>query len=89
MAAAFGLPKDAALRSVTLDPARILGVGDKLGSIEVGKDATVFVSDGDPLEMRTQVLRAWIDGREVSLDNKHKQLYEKYKNRPLPEIAAK
>jgi imidazolonepropionase-like amidohydrolase len=89
MAASFGLPRDAALRSVTLDAARILGVGSRLGSIEVGKDATLFASDGDPLEMRTQILQAWIDGREVSLDNKHKELYEKYRNRPRPEVAAK
>lgn len=89
MAAAFGLPKDAALRSVTLDAARILGVESRLGSIDVGKDATLFASDGDPLEMRTQILSAWIDGRQVSLDNKHKQLYEKYKNRPRPEVAAR
>ena len=88
MAASFGLPKDAALRSVTLDAARILGVGSRLGSIEAGKDATLFASDGDPLEMRTQILRAWIDGREISLDNKHKELYEKYRNRPLPVASA-
>jgi imidazolonepropionase-like amidohydrolase len=89
MAASFGLSKDAALRSVTLDAARILGVGSRLGSIEPGKDATLFVTDGDPLEMRTQILRAWIDGREISLDNKHRQLYEKYRNRPRPEVASK
>ena len=89
MAAAFGLPKDEALKGVTLYPARILGVEDRLGSIDVGKDATLFTTDGDPLEMRTQVLAAWIDGRPVSLDNRHTRLYEQYKARPLPEAVKK
>lgn len=83
-AAAFGLPREEALRSVTLYPARILGVEDRLGSIEPGKDATFFACDGDPLETRTQILAAWIDGRPVSLDNKHRRLYEQYRGRPLP-----
>ncbi len=85
-AAAFGLPREEALKGVTLYPARILGVEDRLGSIEPGKDATFFVADGDPLEVRTQILRAWIDGREVSLDDRQKRLYEKYRNRP-PAVA--
>jgi imidazolonepropionase-like amidohydrolase len=89
MAAAFGLPREEALKGVTLYPARILGVEDRLGSIEPGKDATLFATDGDPLEIRTQVLRAWIDGREISLDNKHKQLYEKYRERPRPTSAPR
>ena len=88
MAAAFGLPKNEALRGVTLYPARILGVEDRLGSIEAGKDASFIVTDGDPLEIRTLVLSAWIEGREVSLENKHKQLYEKYRSRPFPATVA-
>jgi imidazolonepropionase-like amidohydrolase len=88
MAAAFGLPKDEALKGVTLYPARILGVEDRLGSLEAGKDATLIVTDGDPLEIRTQVLSAYIDGRPINLDNRQKQLYEKYKNRPLPSKVA-
>ena len=86
-ASAFGLPKEEALRSVTLYPARILGVEGRLGSIEPGKDATFFATDGDPLEMRTHVLAAWIGGRPVSLDNKQQRLYEQYKNRPRPARA--
>jgi imidazolonepropionase-like amidohydrolase len=85
MAAAFGLPKDEALASVTLRPAEILGVADRLGSLEPGKDATVFVADGDPLEIRTRIERAWIAGREIDLSQHHqKRLYEKYRNRPRP-----
>lgn len=80
-AAAFGLPRDVALKSVTLFPARILGVEERLGSIEPGKEATFFVSNGDPLEVRTQVERVWIRGREVDLSSKHTQLFEKYQQK--------
>jgi imidazolonepropionase-like amidohydrolase len=83
-AVAFGLPADEGLKSITLYPAQIAGVADRLGSIEAGKDATVFVSDGDILDIRSNVKRMWIAGKEVSLDNRHKRLYEKYRNRPKP-----
>jgi imidazolonepropionase-like amidohydrolase len=83
MAAAFGLDRDEALRSVTLYPARILGVGDELGSIEVGKSASLILTDGDPLEIRTRIERAFIDGRPVDLKaNRQDRLYEKYRSRP-------
>jgi len=83
MAAAYGLPRDEALKAVTLYPAQILGLGRELGSIEPGKSASLIVTDGDPLEIRTQVLGAFIDGREVDLErNRHFELYTKYKNRP-------
>ncbi len=82
MAAAFGLPKDEALKSVTLYPAQILGVGDRLGSLEEGKDATLIVTDGDPLEIRTHVLKAWIEGNQIDLASRHTGLYDKYRNRP-------
>lgn len=81
MAVAFGLPSEEALKSVTLHPAQILGVNE-LGSIEVGKIANLIVTDGDPLETRTQVKHLIINGRIASTDNKHKQLYEKYLARP-------
>lgn len=80
-AAAHGLPQDEALKAITLYPAQILGVADRLGSLEVGKDATLFVADGDPLEVTTQVLRAFIGGREIDLDNRHRRLYEKYRGK--------
>ena len=82
MASAFGLPKDEALKSVTLNAAEIWGVADKFGSIEPGKSADLIITDGDPLETRTQVLRVFIAGKPVDLDNKHKRLYEKYMKRP-------
>lgn len=83
MAAAFGLPKEEALKAVTLYPAEILGLGDALGSIEVGKSASLILTDGDPLEIRTKILAEYIDGRAVKLNNnKHYRLYEKYNNRP-------
>jgi imidazolonepropionase-like amidohydrolase len=86
MSAAFGLPKNVALRSVTLTPAEILGVADRLGSLEPGKDATFLVTTGDPLEIRTRIERVFLRGREVDLSrDKQKRLYERYKNRPRPD----
>ena len=61
MAAAHGLPRDEALKAITLYPAQILGVDHRLGSLEVGKDATLFVADGDPLEVMTNIEMAFID----------------------------
>jgi imidazolonepropionase-like amidohydrolase len=82
MAAAYGLPREEALKGVTLHTAHILGVEDRLGSIEPGKDATFFVSDGDPLEIRSHVVGAWIEGRPVDLETRHTRLYDRYRNRP-------
>ena len=78
-AAAYGLPKDEALRSVTLYPANILGVGDRLGSLEIGKDATLIVCTNDPLEVTSNVEMAYIKGKPIGLSNKQTRLYEKYK----------
>jgi imidazolonepropionase-like amidohydrolase len=82
MAAAFGLSKTDALKSVTLWPAQILGVGDRLGSIEVGKMANLVVTDGDLLEARTQTKHLIIDGRVVPLESKHTDLNDRFKDRP-------
>ena len=81
MAAAFGLPKDITLKSVTLFAARILGVDDRVGSIEKGKDATLIVTDGDPLEITTHVEMMYIQGRNVDLNNRQKMLYAKYREK--------
>lgn len=81
-AAAFGLPKDAALRAITIEPARILGVDDDYGTIEEGKVANLVVVDGEPLEIRTIVQHVFIDGEEISLVDKHRALYDKYRARP-------
>lgn len=80
--AAFGLPKDEALKAITIYPAQIFGVADKLGSLEVGKVANVIVTDGDPLEIRTNVKRVFIGGEDIVMDSRHTLLYEKFRNRP-------
>lgn len=80
-AVAYGLSFQDALRAITLSPAEILGVADRVGSIEAGKLATLVIADGDPLEARTHVERAWISGREVDLSSRHTRLYEKYRGR--------
>jgi len=82
ISAAYGLPRPAALRAVTLTPAEILGVSASLGSIDVGKSADLVLTDGDLLEIRTNVLRSWIDGHEVSLESKHTRLWRKWRARP-------
>ena len=82
MASAFGLSKADALRAITLSPAQIFGVGDRLGTIEVGKMANVVVTTGDLLEPRTDTRYLFIDGRAVPLDTKHSDLYRMFKDRP-------
>ena len=81
---AFGLPADEAVKGITLYPAQIAGMAERLGLIEVGKDATFFGSTGDVLDIRSNVKRMWIGGKEVSLESRHTRLYEKYRNRPKP-----
>ncbi|MDP5206521.1 amidohydrolase family protein, partial [Alishewanella sp. SMS9] len=71
-----------ALRSLTLDAAQIAGVADRLGSIEVGKSASLVVSEGDIFDYRGHnIMQLWIDGRNVDLNNKHKQLHQRYQQR--------
>ena len=80
-AVGFGLPKEAAVRALTLNTATILGIEKTVGSLEVGKDATLFVSEGDALDMRSSLVeQAFIRGKNIDLGNKQKALYEKYKN---------
>jgi imidazolonepropionase-like amidohydrolase len=78
-AISYGLDREAALRAVTLEPARAWGVADRLGSLEVGKDADVVVWSGDPFELTTAAERVFIAGREMSKDTRQKQLLEKYR----------
>ncbi|MBL8271470.1 amidohydrolase family protein [Steroidobacter sp.] len=87
--AAWGLDAETALRAITLSPAEVLGVADRLGSLEVGKVATLFVADGDILEASTRVERVWIDGREIDIDDTHhtqllKKYQRKYRGEPKP-----
>ncbi|MCY3808614.1 MAG: amidohydrolase family protein [Gemmatimonadetes bacterium] len=78
----YGLPRDAAIAAVTRNAAEMLGFGARLGTIEAGRIANLMITDGDPLEIRTQVTGLFILGREASLDNKHERLYERYRARP-------
>jgi imidazolonepropionase-like amidohydrolase len=77
----YGLPADEALKAITLYPAQILGVADRVGSLEAGKDATLFVADGDILDVRSHVERAWVQGRAVDLKDKQKVLWAKYREK--------
>ena len=89
MAAAFGLPRDEALKSITLYPAQILGVADQVGSIEPGKIADLFLADGDPLEIATHVEQVWVAGRPLTMESRQTRLFEKYNGRPRGPRARK
>ena len=81
-AVTYGLTKEEALQAITLNAAKILGVADRTGSLEVGKDANIVIAEGDILDMKSStVTHAFIQGRLVSLDNKQLQLYERYKHK--------
>ena len=82
-AVAFGLPEDEAVKGLTLYPAQVLGVADKLGSLEAGKEASIIVCTGSILDIRQNVTRMWISGSEVPLDSRHTRLYDKYRLRPV------
>lgn len=81
-AAAYGLTKEQALQSVTLNSAKILGIDKLVGSIETGKLASIVVSEGDILDMRTsKIILAYINGRQLNLNNFQNDLYKKYSNK--------
>jgi imidazolonepropionase-like amidohydrolase len=82
MCAAFGLPKDVALKSITIFPAEIFGVADRIGSLEVGKIANVIVTNGDPLEIVTQVKKVFIGGEDIPMETYQTLLYQKFLQRP-------
>jgi imidazolonepropionase-like amidohydrolase len=86
-AAAFGLPREEALKAVTLYPARIFGVDDRVGSIEVGKQADLFVADGDPLEITTRIEQVFVAGRATSMENRQSRLFQKFDGRPRGKLA--
>jgi imidazolonepropionase-like amidohydrolase len=77
-AVAWGLDRDAAIRALTLDAARILGVDAKIGSIDAGKLANLVVIEGDPLEIRSKIQHVIIGGRDVPLESKHTELYKRF-----------
>ncbi|HWA97821.1 MAG TPA: amidohydrolase family protein, partial [Pirellulales bacterium] len=80
-AAAYGLPVDEALKAITLYPARMFGLDDRIGSLSAGKDATLIVTTGDPLDIPTEVTHAWVEGRRVDLSDRQKRLYRKYQEK--------
>lgn len=81
-AAAYGLGKEEALKAITLNAAKILGIDDKTGTLEVGKDANIVISEGDILDMKSSIItNAYIQGRGINLSSKHTQLYERYKHK--------
>ena len=81
MAVAWGLPREEAIKALTINAAEILGVGERLGSIEPGRIANLLIAKGDPLEIQTEITHVIIAGRDVDLMNKHRALYERYINR--------
>ena len=81
MAVAFGLPHDEAMKAITSSPAEILGVAERVGTLQRGRDATFIITDGHPLETTTQVEAAYVQGREVDLNNRHKRLWKKYEEK--------
>src|SRR5215813_11132021 len=83
MSVAFGLPKEEALKAVTINAAQILGIDAQTGSISEGKIANIILTDGDPLEHATKVRQLFIGGKPVELKSKHTDLYEKFIKRPV------
>jgi imidazolonepropionase-like amidohydrolase len=78
VAVAFGLPEEEALKAVTINAAQFMGIDDKVGSLEVGKEATLIISTGTPLDMTTNIIQNYIQGREISMMDIHKFFFEKY-----------
>ena len=80
--AAYGLGKEKSLQLITQNNAKILGIDDKVGTLEIGKDATLFISEGDALDMRTNILSdAFIQGRKISLESHQTKLWKRYSNK--------
>ena len=80
--AAYGLGKEEALKLITSNTAKILGIDNQVGTLEVGKDATLFISEGDALDMRTNIIsQAFIQGRKISLETHQTKLWKRYSNK--------
>jgi imidazolonepropionase-like amidohydrolase len=82
-AVAFGLDRDEAIKALTINPARVFGIDDRMGSLVVGKDADLFITTGDPLDLRSEVKHLFINGRDVDLENWWQNLYDTWRKRPL------
>src|SRR5262249_22105980 len=83
-AVTFGFPRDKAVAAMTLEPAKLLGVGDRLGSIQPGQGATLDRPHRDIPALRSRVVAAYLGGRALDLTDKQKRLYERYRSRPTP-----
>jgi imidazolonepropionase-like amidohydrolase len=82
-AVAFGLDRDEAIKALTIYPAQIFGIDDRVGSLKVGKDADLFITTGDPLDLRSEVKNLFINGKDMDLSNWWQTLYDSWKKRPL------
>jgi imidazolonepropionase-like amidohydrolase len=78
VAVAFGLPEEEALKSVTINAAEFMGIADKVGSLEVGKEATLLITTGTPLDMTSDVQQSYIQGREIDMNDIQKHFFKKY-----------
>jgi imidazolonepropionase-like amidohydrolase len=78
VAVAFGLPEEEALKAVTINAAQFMGVADKVGSLEVGKEATLLITTGTPLDMTSDIVQSYIQGREINMMDIHKLFFQKY-----------
>jgi imidazolonepropionase-like amidohydrolase len=82
-AVAFGLDRDEAIKALTINPAQIFGIDDRVGSLKVGKDADLFITTGDPLDLRSEVKHLFINGKDMDLGNWWQTLYDTWKKRPI------
>ena len=89
VAVAFGLPEEEALKAVTINAATFLGIADKVGSLEVGKDASVLITTGTPLDMTSNILQSYIQGREINMMDIHKLFFQKYLEKIKQQTPAK
>ncbi len=78
VAVAFGLPEDEALKAVTINAAQFMGIDDKVGSLEVGKQATLLITSGTPLDMTSEIIQSYIQGREIDMNDIQKHFFKKY-----------
>jgi imidazolonepropionase-like amidohydrolase len=86
-AVAYGMPRDEAFRALTLNAAEILGLGERMGSLDVGKRADIIVTNGDPMQIVTTVERMWIGGEEMPLVSRHSRFYEQFRGREAPPVV--
>jgi imidazolonepropionase-like amidohydrolase len=78
VAVAFGLPEEEALKAVTINAAEFMGISDKVGSLEPGKQATLLITTGTPLDMTSDIEQSYIQGREIDMNDIQKHFFDKY-----------